>query len=62
MRALPAADGVVRVTIPDVELLAQRYKGRKGIRRVRLTLGLVALALSLVLRPRATAGAAYPTD
>jgi hypothetical protein len=38
--ALPAADGVVGVTVPDVELLAQRYKGRTGIRQAEATLGL----------------------
>jgi YD repeat-containing protein len=42
--AVAAIDALARATrlkMADVELLAERYKGRRGIRRARTTLGLV---------------------
>jgi hypothetical protein len=42
--AVAAIDALARVTdlkMPEVDLLAQRYSGRRGIRQARATLGLV---------------------
>jgi hypothetical protein len=42
--AVAAIDALARATdlkMPDVDLLAQRYPGRRGIRQARATLGLV---------------------
>ena len=42
--AVAAIDALARATdlkIPDVDVLAQRYPGRRGIRQARATLGLV---------------------
>ncbi len=42
--AIPAVDALARATrlkIPDVDLLAERYRGRRGIRRARAALELV---------------------
>ncbi len=43
-KAVAAIDALARATrleIPDVELLAERYRGRRGIRRARVALSLV---------------------
>ncbi|KZS67139.1 hypothetical protein [Mycobacterium pseudokansasii] len=43
-KAVAAIDALCRATelkIPDAELLAERYRGRRGIRRARTTLNLV---------------------
>lgn len=39
--AIDALGQATRLKIPDIELLAERYRGRHGIRQARSTLGLV---------------------